>query len=150
MHSVSNRLPSLIVVWFLLSLVGGAACALTAEEAVDLMEERRYQAMIEADLVALADMLADELIYHQPTGRVANKADVLREIREGHIRFHEARRFEVKIQVYGNVATVMGLAFLDLDLQGERKQVVVRYLNVWVLRDGRWQLASRQSALVPK
>ncbi|MFN0040802.1 MAG: nuclear transport factor 2 family protein [Burkholderiales bacterium] len=43
----------------------------------------------------------------------------------------------------------MGDTKVDLEIGGERKKVDLRYLNVWVKRDGRWQLANRQSAFKP-
>lgn len=133
----------------LLALAGWNAWAGGVEEEIHQAEERRYQAMMEGDLGALANLLADELLYHQPTGQVVDKAGVLQEIRSGRVKYHQARRSEVRVQVYGGVATAMGLTHLDLELKGERRQVLLRYLNVWVARDGRWQLASRQSAIVP-
>ena len=42
----------------------------------------------------------------------------------------------------------MGDTHLDLEIGGERRKVDLRYLNVWVHRDGRWQLAQRQSAFI--
>jgi ketosteroid isomerase-like protein len=134
----------------LLALAGWNAWAGGVDEAIHSAEERRYQAMREGDLAELDRILADELLYHQPTGRVADKAGVLQEIRSGRVKYHQARRSEVSIQVYGDVATAMGLTHLELELSGERRQVLLRYLNVWVARDGRWQLASRQSAIVPQ
>ncbi len=134
----------------LLALLGGAACSAGLEEEIHQAEERRYQAMMQGDLAVLADLLADEFLYHQPTGRVANKATFLQEIGSGQVKYHEARRFDVSIQVYPGVATAMGLTHLDIEIKGERRQVLLRYLNVWVARDGRWQLASRQSAILPQ
>jgi ketosteroid isomerase-like protein len=50
------------------------------------------------------------------------------------------------VNVYGDVATAMGSTRLDVEIGGKRRQADLRYLNVWVKRDGRWQLAKRQSA----
>jgi hypothetical protein len=44
----------------------------------------------------------------------------------------------------------MGLTHLDIERNGNRGEIELRYLNVWVLRDGRWQLAARQSVFLPK
>lgn len=150
MQIFTDPFQRMLIQWLLLTLVAGQTLAGPAEEAVDRAEDRRYEAMIAQDLPALAELLADELIYHQPTGRVATKEDVLGEIRGGKLRFHQARRSEVKIQVYGDLATVTGLTDLDVELNGTHKQLGVRYLNLWVWRDGRWQLARRQSAWLPE
>ena len=56
----------------------------------------------------------------------------------------------VVINVVGDVATAMGSTRVDVELNGEFKQLDLRYLNVWTRRDGRWQLIARQSAYKPK
>jgi ketosteroid isomerase-like protein len=121
-----------------------------AEQDIDRIEDRRYQAMMTSDLSALAEILADEFVYHQPTGRAATKTSYIEQLRSGEVKINEARRHDVTIHVYGDIATAMGMTHLDLELKGEHREVELRYLNVWALRDGRWQLVARQSAFVPK
>lgn len=135
---------------FVGSLHSRIAMAATAEQEIDRIEDARYAAMMQGDLSKLATILADEFVYHQPTGRVATKASYIEQIGSGEVKIREARRYDVTIHVYGDIATAMGLTHLDLELKGERRQVELRYLNVWLLRDGRWQLVARQSAFLPK
>ena len=149
MNAIAHLLTLRLAV-IAMSLIGSPAFAATAEEEVDRAEDRRYAVMMQGDMTELANILADEFVYHQPTGKVATKASFIEQIRSGNVKFHEARRYDVTIHVYGNAATAMGLTHLDVDLNGERRQIDLRYLNVWVARDGRWQLASRQSAFVGK
>ena len=140
---------SVLLAIALMSLFTRVALA-GAEQDIDRIEDRRYQAMMAADLTALANILADEFVYHQPTGKVATKASYIEQLKSGEVKINEARRYDVTIHVYGDLATAMGMTHLDLELKGERRQVELRYLNVCLLRDGRWQLVARQSAFVPK
>ncbi len=128
----------------LVVLAGNAAFAGPKEE-VDAAEDVRYQAMINQDRAALEASLADEFIYHQPNGMIATKAMYLGQVIGGPTKIYKAERYDVKIVVYGDVATAMGETRLDIELNGKRIQPDLRYLNVWVKRDGRWQLAARQS-----
>jgi ketosteroid isomerase-like protein len=128
-----------------LSLTGGRAYA-SPEEDVDRAEDARYDAMIRADAAALASLLADEFLYHQPSGKTATKASYVEQTTSGAITIYKAQRYDVKIKLYGNIATVMGSTRLDIAVDRDRRDVDLRYLNVWVFRDGRWQLAARQSA----
>ena len=121
-----------------------------AEQEIDQVEDARYDAMIRADAAGLADILADEFIYNQPTGKVATKASYVESVTSGEVKIKKAERYGVTIHVYGDVATASGSTFVDLELKGEPRKVDLRYLNVLVKRDGRWQLASRQSAFKPK
>jgi ketosteroid isomerase-like protein len=150
MLNFATRLLAFALASLALTMIGGSTFAATAEEELDRIEDARYDAIAQGDLTGLAQILADEFVYHQPTGKVATKASYIEQIKSGALKIHEARRYDVKIHVYGNVATAMGLTHLDVEQQGKRNQLELRYLNVWVLRDGRWQLASRQSAFVPK
>ena len=126
-------------------LAAGNALAGVKED-VDSTEDARYNAMIGQDKDALAATLADEFVYHQPSGKVQNKIGYLGQVIGGEVRLTKARRYDVVINLYGDVATAMGSTVVDLEMKGKPVQYDLRYLNVWVNRDGRWQLASRQSA----
>ena len=118
-------------------------------EDVHEAEERRYKAMIDMNADALANTLADEFVYHQPNGKTNDKDGYVRQMMTGAVKIFTAERYDVKVNVYGDVATAMGSTRVDIEIGGERRKADLRYLNVWVSRDGRWQLAKRQSAFKP-
>lgn len=115
-------------------------------EDVNAAEEARYAAMIAQDRGALAAVLADEFIYHQPSGKVQNKAGYIDQVTGGDVRIRKAERYDIQIHVYGDTATATGSTKVDVELKGEPKQFDLRFLDVWVKRDGRWQIVARQSA----
>jgi ketosteroid isomerase-like protein len=145
---VSNR--SLLLVLVLLGLCSRLAVAATAEEEVNQAEEARYASMIARDRDALAQILADEFIYHQPTGKVQNKTGYIDQVTTGDVKILQARRYDYQTHVYGDTATVQGSTRVDLEMKGEPKVFDLYFLNVWVKRDGRWQIVARQSAFKPK
>ena len=63
----------IILALFALALSAEAVFA-AAEKEIDQIEDARYDAMMRGDLASLASILADEFVYHQPTGKVATKA----------------------------------------------------------------------------
>ncbi len=128
-----------------LSLVSLPALAGPVED-IHEVEDRRYDAMIRGDGDALANTLAEEFFYHQPNGKTNDKPGYVKQMQTGTVKIFSAERYDVKVNVYGDVATAMGETRLDLEIGGERRKADLRYLNVWVKRDGRWQLAKRQSA----
>jgi len=145
MHSYSlNRLLAMIF-FAALTLVSLPAFAGFIEE-VNEAEEKRYKAMMAVDADALAESLADEFFYHQPNGKNNDKEGYIKQMLMGTVKIFSAERYDVKVNVYGDVATAIGGTRLDIELGGERRKTDLRYLNVWVKRDGRWQLAKRQSA----
>ena len=112
-------------------------------------EEKRYKAMMDMDPGALANSLADEFFYHQPNGKTNDKEGYIKQMMTGAVKIFSAERYDVKVNLYGDIATAMGGTRLDIEIDGKRRNVDLRYLNVWVNRDGRWQLAKRQSAFKP-
>jgi ketosteroid isomerase-like protein len=145
MQPATLYFPRLVFALLALSVTGGRACA-SPEEDVDRAEDARYGAMIGGDAAELASLLADEFLYHQPSGKTATKASYIEQTTSGAVTIYKAERYDVKIKVYGDIATIMGSTRLDIAFGRDRRDVDLRYLNVWVFRDGRWQLAARQSA----
>ncbi len=129
-------------------LLAGPALAGPVEE-IHEVEDRRYDAMIRSDADALANTLAEEFFYHQPNGKTNDKPGYVKQMQTGTVKIFSAERYDVKVNVYGDIATAMGGTRLDIEIGGERRNADLRYLNVWVKRDGRWQLAKRQSAFKP-
>lgn len=144
-----NRIRRAACLLGALAVLAGNAAFAGPKEEVDAAEDARYQAMIDQDRAALAATLADEFVYHQPNGMIATKAMYLGQVIGGPTKIYKAERYDVKIVLHGDVATAMGETRLDIELNGKRIQPDLRYLNVWVKRDGRWQLAARQSVFKP-
>ena len=149
MKPVIHYLLRLALALLALSLTAGRALASSQEE-VDRAEDARYDAMIRGDASALGSLLADEFLYHQPSGKTATKTSYIELTSSGAVKIYKAERYDVTIHVYGDIATVMGSTRLDIAFGNDRRDVDLRYLNVWLLRDGRWQLAARQSAFKTK
>lgn len=144
-----NRIRRAACLLGALAVLAGNAAIAGPKEEVDAAEDVRYQAMINQDRAALEASLADEFVYHQPNGMIATKAMYLGQVIGGPTKIYKAERYDVKIVVHGDVATAMGETRLDIELNGKRIQPDLRYLNVWVKRDDRWQLAARQSVFKP-
>ena len=140
-------------IWLLLATVAVSLPSTRAlagvEDEINQIEDRRYEFMVAGDATELAQILADEFVYNQLTGKVVDKAGYLVQMQSGEVKILTFQRYGVRIHAYGDTATAMGSTRLDLIRKGEPQKVDLYYLNVWVKRDGRWQLAARQSALKP-
>jgi ketosteroid isomerase-like protein len=147
---MTSTMLRLVVALAMLAFSVRGAMAASAEEEVSTAEEARYAAMIGQDKAALAQILADEFVYHQPTGKVQNKAGYLQQVTAGDVKIRKAVRYDTRTHVYGDTVTVMGSTRVDLEIKGEPKVFDLYFLNVWVKRDGRWQIVARQSAFKPK
>lgn len=141
-----NSLIRALRLFVAVACLHAAAAVAGPKEEVDAAEDARYKVMAEGDRVGLAAALADEFQYHQPSGIVTGKAAYIEQVTGGGVKIFGAERYDVAIHVYGDTATAMGSTKVDVEIKGKRMLFDLRYLNVWVHRDGRWQLAARQSA----
>ena len=114
----------------LIALSFTADALASPQEDVDRVEDARYDALIRGDGIALAATLADEFLYYQPSGKTATKASYIELTRSGAVKIYKTERYDVKIHVYGDVATVMGSTRLDIQFGDDRRDVDLRYLNV--------------------
>jgi len=117
----------------------------SVESEIKSLEERRFQAMTQADLPALENLLSDDLVYTHATGWRQNKAEFLASIRAREIQYHSITSDRVKVRVYGNTIVVTGAASIKARAKGQELSVDLLYLEVFEKQDGRWQLVAWES-----
>lgn len=114
------------------------------------LENRRYKAMVEVDTAALNELLADDLVYTHSNAVVDGKQSYIDGIVGKRWHYAAAERPEEKIEVFGDCARVTGHVRLTLkNPDNSTRQVNGRFLNLWLKRNGRWQLAAWQSTPIP-
>jgi len=136
--------------WFLLlvcPLVHGLNCPTQAKDEVALMqvEQTWARALEEQDVSALACILADEFEDANPAGALSDRSTTLRRAEKGPGSHH--RLSDMHAHVYGDAAYVRGLA-AALTTNG-RPKVIVRFTDVYVYRDGRWQCVAGHESELP-
>ena len=83
------------------------------------------------------------------TGEPLPIASITKLITTGKVRYKAARPIIDDVFVYGDTAIVVGSMELDVSVGGADRTVSGRYTDVWVLRDGRWQMVGWQSTRIP-
>jgi hypothetical protein len=101
--------------------------------------------VIQRDEAALQRVLAEDLTYSHANGRTQNKAEYIAAILKGPGRYESFTESDTQVRVYGGTAVLTG--YVDVKMAG-RDQYRVRTLEVYVLNNGRWQMAAKQSARV--
>ncbi len=123
---------------------------MTAEQDIQSLENRRYKAMVEADVAALNELLADDLIYTHSNAVVDSKQSYIEGVVNKRWAYSAAERPQEKIEVFGDAARVTGHVRLTLkNADGSSRTVNGRFLNLWLKRNGRWQMAAWQSTPIP-
>jgi ketosteroid isomerase-like protein len=101
------------------------------------------------DVAALEQILAPEYQGYDPAGRSQDRASVLRAYREGEVRIAALRQSELRATVVGDVGLVAGISALSGRQAAEEFDFRLRFLDVYVWRDGRWQLIASQDTRLP-
>ena len=123
---------------------------MTVEQTIRDLESRRYQAMIDADVAVLEELLADEMVYTHSSSVVDNKASYVEGFRIGKWNYRKVERPEEKITVFGDTACVAGHVHITVQPPGGAANLInSRFLNVWVKRADRWQMVAWQATPIP-
>lgn len=132
------------------------------EELVQL-EHKRYEALIAQDWSTYDALLGDEFFHNHVLGGTLSKIPHFEYLKAGKSRIKKAVLEDLDVRLYGDVAVVTGISYVDLthvDIEELAALTGVphspgdvtrgsRQLHVWVKREGRWQLVARQATYLP-
>ena len=112
------------------------------------LERGWNEAFYRKDVAFIEDLLADEFIATYDDGSRGDKAKELALAAEFNQQVESASQDEFTVRVYRDTAVVWFTLRLVGIRQGQRGELTLRYTDVWVMRDGRWQCVSTQSTRV--
>ena len=146
--------PTLAAIVIVISAIflaqAAAQSTKTPEQQVLQADLDRFTAMTKADLAVLEQLLAVELTYIHSNARLEDKHAFIYGIKSGGTKYLKIIPTERQAHVMGNVAVVNGVAAVHVIDRGQDLDITIRYTNVHVLRDRRWQMVAWQATrLVP-
>lgn len=112
------------------------------------LERGWNDAFYRRDAAFIETLLADEFIATYDDGSRGDKAKELALAAQFNEEVQSAVQDEFTVKVYRDTAVVWFTLHLVGLKQGQRSELTLRYTDVWVLRDGRWQCVSTQSTRV--
>ena len=119
-------------------------------EAVKVLEEKLYKAVVEKDTRTLAGLLTDDFIRTPPTTPTTTKAQWIAQVDSGEVRYVSIKRQDVKYRVFGDTVLVHAVTNIRGHTSSRDVDLVLRLLNVWVRQNGEWRLAAVQGNEMPK
>jgi hypothetical protein len=122
----------------------GPTPAAAAEDSVRAAEAARGQALLHADTAALSRLVADEFVEISRLGQLRTKADNMRDIASGDLKLLSVKYDSLAVRIYGEVAVLRGIADNSGTFRGFAFSGKIRYLRIFVRRDGRWQAVAMQ------
>ena len=102
-------------------------------------EDRRYRAMLDADLAALEELCAEELSYAHSSGVRDTKAEYLGKVRSGYYVYMRIDHPTERVEVVGDTAIVVGRMTADLTVAGTPKTIDNLALAVWARTPAGWR-----------
>jgi len=146
----SNRLMAVVMALVSTAALSAAEPPSPVEQEVLTADLQRFDAMMNGDAAKLDSLLAAEAIYINSNARIDDKPSMLYAIRTKSTTYQTIFATARKARVTGNVALITGVAALRGVEQKQNVDLTVRYMAVYMKRDGRWQMTAGQSTqLVP-
>ena len=113
-----------------------------ADDEIVACEAEIRAAQLNADVVALERLIADELLFTGPDGQLGSKAEDLRLHRSGTVRFRSHAPDELRIRRVGSDVAISALrARLTVEVGSKLVGGIYRYTRVWARENGRaWRV----------
>lgn len=115
-------------------------------QAVTSLERQWEAALLNKDQAAIDKIVASDCVFVGSNGELMTKAQADEENRITSLS--KSTIIDIAVRVFGDVAVVVGS---NMENSVNRQRVTTgwyRWTDVWVRRDGRWQVVSAQSTKV--
>ena len=117
-----------------------------SDQEILIQMERDWDAAFERrDAKLISTFLADEFIATYSDGRRGDKATELKLAAEFNQQTDSRELADFIVRIYRDTAVVWFTQTLKGPSQGKPITIVYQYVDVWVMRDGRWQCVASQS-----
>lgn len=128
------------------SVLSGAA-----DPEIAALEVQLRAAQLNADVIALDRLIADDLLFTGPDGQLGTKAQDLDAHASGVVRFRAHEPEELRVRRVGeNVAIAALRARLSVEVAGTVMRGTYRYTRVWARENGGpWRVVAGHVSEVP-
>jgi ketosteroid isomerase-like protein len=128
---------------------GGQSAPVRSDQQILITLERDWDAAFHRKDVAFIDkVLADEFVSTYGDGSRGDRAKELKLAAEFNQQVDSSTLDEFVVKVYGDTAVVWFTQRLVGPSKGQQLSLTFRYVDVFVMRDGRWQCVASQSTKV--
>ena len=115
------------------------------------LEEDLTQTEMRVDVEALDRIYADDIMVTAPIGICVDKPAVMTEIRQAAEKAIIGRydKDDLKVRAYGNTAVSSYRITAAAMVEGTEIKRQLCITNVWIKRNGHWQIVARHTASLP-
>ena len=121
------------------------------EAALKKIEQELTDTIVKSDTSAFEKYLSSDYLGIGPDGVTQNKSELLADIKSGTLKLESSTTSEMKVQVAGaDMAVVVYRSDDKGTYKGKDITGQYRWLDVFVKRDGKWQIAIDQGTPIAK
>jgi len=124
-----------------------------SEQDVRTVDRAEAAAVLVGDVPALEKLWAEDFVVNAPSNQVTKgRKEVFQRVKDGLIDYESFERNVEAEVIHGDAAILMGAEKVKAKGKAPLAGQTVhrRFLNVWMKRDGRWQLTARQATIIGK
>ena len=138
-----------------LGLVGTGTCLraqgapAAARDSLLAVNAARFTAMVRGNFPGLDTLLAPELTYIHSDGVLESKAELLRTLRTGRLRYEAIMPDQLQARVYGDAGIVTGRSRMRVRVGQEHLRFSIRFTALYRHERTRWVLAAWQATRLP-
>lgn len=121
------------------------------EKEILSLEEELTQTEMRVDVDALDRIYADDIMVTAPIGICVDKPAVMTEIRLAAEKAVLGRydKDDLKVRAYGDTAVTSYRMTAEAKVEGIEMKRQLCITNVWMKRNGHWQIVARHTASLP-
>ena len=105
-----------------------------------LLNQRIDDLVVQQQVASLDSLYANDFVFSHGSGRIEGKTNWLKSAARNRypVRQHDS----VRAQQHGDVAVLRGKMYIERIDKDKTAKYILRYIRVYALRSGRWQLLS--------
>jgi hypothetical protein len=109
-------------------------------------ELNRFKVMVSKNRASLEAVLHRDLVYFHSSGVADTKDSYIASIFSGKSNYQSIEAVELVTRIYGKTGINTGTVnIVNLNAEGKETPLKLRFTDVFVFEDGRWQMVSWQS-----
>ena len=113
--------------------------SLTQEELAVLRQAARYcEAMTEADIDTMREIVSEDMVFTHMSGRQQTREEYFADVADGSLRYYTIGMEKPTVQVDGDRATVTYPSVLNANAYGARGTFRMKGTHHYEKRDGAW------------
>ena len=146
---VRRSLCSVLAAFWAVTASAAQQTPVESDQEVLIKLERGWnEAFYRKDIAFIENLLADEFVATYDDGTRGDKKKELALATEFNQMVESAVQDDFIVKVYRDTAVVWFTLNIVGIRQGKRAELTLRYTDVWIIRDGRWQCVSTHSTRV--